>query len=368
MAAYPAESASTRYRILQFLPLLLNYSIKADTCYFLTDKEYEVMCNKHKHVKKLFILCKALLRISLGFFNVNRYHAVFISREIINFGHPIFEFILSRLYKIPIIYDLDDALWVRYKSPIIGYLTHLIKPTSKVSHIVKMSAHTIVCNNLLADYVTMYSQNVTLIPTVVDLEKYTEAKRKTASVRNDATLVIGWIGSHSTSQYLNVLLDVIYQLGKSNNFIFKVVGANTHISIPGVEVQNVPWNKDREIEEISSFSIGVYPVINNEWALGKCAFKAIQYQAAGAACVASPVGMISEVITHGYNGLLALNEDDWYLNLKTLLNDHKLRNYICMNGYANVKSRYSHTIYAPILAKIIEDTVKSSRKRFIWSE
>lgn len=361
LAAYPPESASTRYRILQFLPLFDAYCIKSDAHYFLSDKQYKDFYNSSAYLQKCWIICIAFARLVLILLKVYNYDVVFISRESINFGPPVFEFMLARLYKIPIVYDIDDALWVKYKSPVIGNFTSFIKPTNKVSEIAKIATYTVVCNEYLNNYIKRFNSNTVIIPTTVDTEKYSHIRSKILIDQHSTALTIGWIGSHSTSKYLGLIYDVIYELGKSYEFIFKVIGANVCISIPGVEVQNIKWSINNEIDELCSFNIGVYPVIKDEWSIGKCAFKAIQYQAAGVACVASPVGMVSNVITHGINGLLAYNMTDWYTNLENLLCDSDLRASIVKAGYKNVKNRYSHLTYAPLLAKVIADTVQSHK-------
>lgn len=358
LAAYPADSASTRYRILQFLPLLSSYYIKSDTHYFLSDKQYRVFYNSGNYVQKICVIIIALFKVCLVLFRVRNYNAAFVSRESLSFGPPILEFIVARMYKIPIIYDLDDALWVRYKSPVVGNLTSFIKPTSKVSQIAKIATHVIVCNDYLADYVKKYNPRTILIPTTVDTDKFSHIKNRQKIGFQNTKLTIGWIGSHSTTYYLRSIFDVIYELGKSYNFIFKIIGASEHISIPGVEVHNIKWDINTEIDEICTFNIGVYPVISDSWSQGKCAFKALQYQAAGAACVASPVGMIPSVITHGVNGLLAVNKSDWYSNIRSLLKDPNLRENIVNAGYANVNNKYTYKKYGPLLAKIIVESAQ----------
>jgi glycosyltransferase involved in cell wall biosynthesis len=354
LAAHPYESASTRYRIVQFLPILIDRGILPDFYSFYSSSQFKLIGRQHFIISKLIAAIVSISKLVFVCFNLYKYDVVFISREVINFGPPVIEFIVSRILRIPMVFDFDDALWIKYKSPSIGNIVKYIKSSSKTSQIIKYSSQVIACNDLLAKYSFNYNNQVTIIPTVVDCKKYYNTKSYID--RNDKKLIIGWIGTHSTTQYLDLILDVLCELGKSNHFIFKVIGASRIINITGIDVQNIEWDLTREIEDLCSFDIGVYPIINNEWSLGKCAFKAIQYQAAGVACVASSVGMTNQVILSGVNGLLAQSQDDWYRFLQLLLVNKDYRNSLVRAGYKNAWENYSLDKYAPKLANVILDT------------
>jgi len=356
LSAYPYETASTRYRIAQYIPLLGEKHVATDLMSFLTNDEQKLLYKKNRTLLKIFTLLIACFRLLSKLPRIADYDVVFISREIVNFGPPIIEAIIINIFKKPVILDIDDALWVSYNSPVVGRLTQFIKSKSKISYLIKRSSHVIVCNNYLDNYARVLNDNVTIIPTVVDPLKYHQVRQ---TLKYDTlTTTIGWIGSHSTAQYLEIIYDVLTELSSKYNFQFKIIGAGRDIKIRGVNVINLDWSETEEISELSTFDIGVYPIYDNPWSYGKCALKAIQYQAAGVACIASPVGMTNQVITHRVNGLLADTSEQWYQYLKLLITDKEYRSKLEQNGLENVLRNYSVQAHLPNLLDIIQGTCK----------
>jgi glycosyltransferase involved in cell wall biosynthesis len=83
------------------------------------------------------------------------------------------------------------------------------------------------------------------------------------------------------------------------------------------------------------------PLPDDEWANGKCGFKALQYMALEIPTVASPVGVNTHIIEHEKNGLLASTQEDWERELARLIQDPELRKVLGKNGREKISDQYS---------------------------
>jgi len=83
------------------------------------------------------------------------------------------------------------------------------------------------------------------------------------------------------------------------------------------------------------------PLTDSEWARGKCAFKMLQYMAAGIPVVASPVGMNAEILASSSVGLAAQNNEQWVESLSTLLESPETAESMGENGRQLVEKKYS---------------------------
>jgi hypothetical protein len=83
------------------------------------------------------------------------------------------------------------------------------------------------------------------------------------------------VGSHSTFPFLEVILPALAELAKSHSFKLKIVGAGrADVSIPGVEVENLEWSLEREVEDFSVDRYWLYPLsAENKLGIGEDGFK-----------------------------------------------------------------------------------------------
>lgn len=345
---YPIEGPSSRYRVEQYIPYLRSQGIDCVVRPFVSSSFYKVLYKKGMYFKKILFFSQGCMGRVRDIFTALKSDIIFIHLEMFPFGPAVLEWLLARLGK-RIVYDLDDAIYIGVASSANKIFKYLKWP-SKVKSIIKHSRHVIVCNQYLADYAKRYNKNVTVIHTSVDTEKFSPRFDKA-----NCQIAIGWIGSHSTAPYLESLKEVFVKLSQRYKFILKLIGAGKYpIVFPDVEVINLDWQLDSEIEQFRSLDIGVYPLPETEWVLGKTGFKTIQYMAVGIPCVASNVGANKEIIVDGVNGFCASSDDEWVEKLSLLIENPELRQKIGIAARKTAEEHYSFKQSAPKILDILK--------------
>ncbi len=153
---------------------------------------------------------------------------------------------------------------------------------------------------------------------------------------------IGWTGSHSTLKYLHEVEGVLAKIISEYSNTEFVVIADRDPVLPALPSHKfIPWNATTEIQDLMTIDIGIMPLPDDEWAKGKCAFKALQYIALEFPAIASPVGVNNKIIRHGINGYLCKTPLEWEVALKALIEDKVLRVKMGKNGRQIVIDDYS---------------------------
>jgi len=274
------------------------------------------------------------------------YHVVYLFREAAVWGPAVVERWLARS-GVPLVFDFDDAIFVRYASPANGYLSYLKFP-GKTRTLCRLARHVMAGNEYLARYARAFNGNVTVVPTTIDTTEY----RVEARAAHE-TPVIGWSGSFSTAQHLDGLRSALQRLARERSFRLRVIGAPLDYAIPGVDLETLPWKASTEVEDLRGIDIGVMPLPDDPWSQGKCGLKALQYMALAIPAVCSPVGVNADIVRNGTNGLLAATDDEWVTALRELLDDRDLRERLGRAARATVERRYSAAVHAPAVRDIL---------------
>jgi glycosyltransferase involved in cell wall biosynthesis len=278
---------------------------------------------------------------------------LFVQREAMMFGPPVVEWLGINLHHCPMVLDLDDATYVAYKSPTYGRLGSMLKWFSKTNDLIRWSRLVTCGNREIAAYVKSKGREAVVIPTVVDTTQF----RPLPPQPNDVP-VIGWVGTHSTYPYVKTLFPVLERLARDFRFRLRLVGTGAdNITIPGVEIENLPWKLNREIPDFQSLDIGIYPIVEDDWSVGKSCFKAVQYMAVGVPFVLSPVGACQDIAEANQTHFVARSETDWYEHLSRLLSDEALRRRMGEAGRRYAVEHYSIEVQVPRLAAALRAAV-----------
>ncbi|MBC7933661.1 MAG: glycosyltransferase family 4 protein [Rubrivivax sp.] len=349
------RNPSQRYRVEQWEPWLKERGVEIVYKPFESEELNAVLYQPGRTAKKVSLVAEALRRRFGDVREARRFDAVYLLREAALLGPPVFERMLARA-RVPFVFDFDDAVFERYVSPSNGYLSYLKFP-GKTQTICRLAAHVMAGNEYLADYARRVNERVTVVPTTVDTSKYAVEPRPP----NDVP-IIGWTGSYSTVQHLLTLTGALKRLARTDRFRLRVIGSpNMRLEgLEGLDVEVLPWRSETEVEDLRPFDVGVMPLPEDRWSRGKCGMKALQYMGLGVATVCSPVGVNSEIIRDGENGLLASGEDEWVEKLRLLLRAPSLRERLGREGRATVEAKYSAAIQAPRVFQILESVVREA--------
>ena len=357
LASYPIEAAATRYRLAQFVRPLAERGIELSIRPFIDSALFAGLYQKNAWRRTATGLIKSAVLRLLDVPAARTADVVMLQREAMMFGPPVIEWLIGRVLRRPLMLDLDDATYVRYISPTYGGVGSRLKWFSKTDDLIRWAALVTCGNRAIAEYVAGKGADTRIIPTVVDTEIF-RASRHDRQTRP----VLGWIGTHSTFPFLESIFPVLQQLAGEYSFGLKIVGSGKdEVTVPGIEVENLPWELDREVQDFQSIDIGLYPIdtgLYGEWSLGKSGFKAIQYMAVGIPYVATPVGAAAEIGEAGTTNLFATSSREWYDALATLLTDAARRRKMGEAGRRHAVEHYGLPAQADKLADALHEAAR----------
>src|SRR5437016_899279 len=383
LASYPKEAAATRYRLEQFVAPLAERGICLTIRPFIDSDLFEQLYRRKSWPRTAIGLMKSALLRSSDVLVARQAEVVLIQREAMIFGPPVIEWLTTRLLKRPMVLDLDDATYVSYTSPTYGDFGKSLKWFSKTDDLIRWATIVICGNRSIAEYVTSKGARARIIPTVVDTEVFRPACPPAnaggpdndrpvdaggidkPSHRTNSRVVLGWIGTHSTLPYLESIFPVLSELARNHDFRLKIVGAGKdEIRIPGVEVENLRWSLEREVQDFQSIDIGLYPIdaslYSGKWAAGKSGFKAIQYMAVGIPYVATPIGASEELGEAGVTHFFASSPEEWRNALAELIVNANKRKQMGAAGRWHVTKHFALPAQADKLAAVLREAATSN--------
>jgi glycosyltransferase involved in cell wall biosynthesis len=345
------RSPGQRYRFEQFFNYLNENGFHCHLSNILDHKDDKILYSKANYFKKFLIALSAYKKRNQNIKNINQYDLVVIYREAVLTRSIYFEKELAKT-GIPIVFDFDDAIWVKDVSVGNKWLSFM-KSANKIKKILPFCSHVTTGNNYLAEYALQYNNNVTVIPSTIDTNKYIPY------TNTNNVVTIGWVGSHTTVKHFELILNVYKDLktkyGKAISF--KVIGDPNYRN-EDLDIIGEPWSNEREVELFNSIDIGVMPLVEDSWTKGKCGMKGLLYMSVGKPAVMSAVGMNTEIIEHGVNGFIPVGKKEWFDVLSLLIEDKGLRDIIGDRGRKTVEEKYSFEAYKNVYLELYRKLVK----------
>jgi glycosyltransferase involved in cell wall biosynthesis len=331
------EIASTRYRVLQFVPHLERDGFR------VTLAQYTAHHARFVAVRKFWYMVRA-------FFTVIGADVVVIQKILLP---PLFVSFVRLLGK-PIVFDVDDAIWLRVGKRASDAVPDA-KLARKLGHVLSRSKKVIVGNDFLRIYASRYALDIDVIPSVVDMRLYPEK-----IYHQSDSFCLGWIGAPVNFSSLEMLEPVFAALAQKygRRVYLKVISSVPYESKSGIQVMYAKWSEESAVSEMLEFDVGLMPLEDSEWTRGKCAFKAIEYMAAGIAPVVSPVGANVTTVIDGETGFHARTTDEWVAVIEKVMSDIDVRRMIGARARKHVGAQYSVTGAYPQFKKVIQSAVR----------
>lgn len=338
LTAYPLSAASARVRIGDFRPFLHEHGVELTHRSALTGAEYGVLKSDAMPLRKAAILARSAVRAA----REQRGDDLLLVQR------------LLLLTPLPGIdpparvdaYDIDDALFVGSPATANRHFQWVKQERRRSVSTMRRARLVIAANAFLAGYARTLNRRVEVIPSCVDPHVQPLHEHSEVDV-----VRIGWIGSHTTVEYLRPVLGVLARLGDLGRPTkLVVIGADTGIRADWIEHR--PWSLARQAADLADLDIGIMPLPDSEWARGKSGYKLLQYFTAGVPAVASPVGINAELVGGG-RGLTARSESEWTQSLLALVQSAEERRERGALARSYVEANYSYQRWAPELAALL---------------
>ncbi len=350
LTRYSRLGASSRVRFYQFLPILADHGISVVAAPLLSSR-YLLSLYAGQGRSPLEIIRAFVGRMRI-LVSQKKFDLVWLEKELF----PWLPGRVERLLlsgRVPYLVDYDDATFHTYDLASSAVLRILFE--HKIDHVMRGASVVTVGNDYIGDHARMAgARRVEKISSSVDYERYRKVIGKTAP--NTGPFSIGWIGTPSSLRYLESIRGPLQRF--CNDFDAKLILIGTeNMVLEGVPTDIHPWSEETEVGDLNKIDVGIMPLIEEPWSLGKCAYKIVQYMACAKPVVASGIGANLDIVRHGENGFIVNSESEWYDYLKILWEDRNLCVSMGQAGLSDVQASYSRDAIGLRLVRLFEDLV-----------
>lgn len=328
------EGASSRYRVLQYLPAFEAAGVQG---------QVERAPLRGAGRRRLFDM-------------LDRFDLVLIQKKL--FTARQVRGIRRRTRTL--VYDFDDAIMFRDTS---HRRQKSFRRRRKFAAIARTADLVIAGNDYLAGQARLLTDAVTVLPTALDPARYQAAAGPASS---EGPLTLGWIGSASTLIYLEQLRPALVRLATTWPAAELKVICDDFPDFPFIGMDRQPWSEEAEAAQLQTIDIGLAPLPDDPWSRGKCGLKILQYYAAGKPVVGSRVGVQQQMIQDGATGFLASSADEWVERVGQLIASEEARLQMGRAGRKLVEEAYSVEVNAPRLVEALQTAAARHKKALAY--
>lgn len=336
LCRHSRRGSSSRLRMLQYLPYLEARGVDVAVSSLFNDRYLDDFYGNGRRPANIIA---AYLRRLVSLLGSRRYDLLWIEKDLFPYLPGLAEHMLAVL-RIPYVVDYDDATFHHYDR---NFFSRAILG-KKIGRIMCRAALVVAGNEYIMEHAMQAgAKRIKVIPTVVDIDRYPVSyKRKEECVR------IGWIGCPETSRYLLPMQNILAHVCAKGDVKFIAVGSGP-LPFDDVNLEIRDWCEDREAEDVSSFDVGIMPLDETDFELGKCGYKLIQYMAAGKPVIATSIGINSQIVDHGVDGFLAKDSQEWIDAIEALKGNEQMRIHMGAAGRKKVEEKYNLNVTGPKL-------------------
>jgi glycosyltransferase involved in cell wall biosynthesis len=210
----------------------------------------------------------------------------------------------------PVFFDFDDAIWTRPRKPYSWWTQWRVN--RRIRFWFSRAQRIFAANEHLAAFARRHQARVTVVPMALDLETWRpRAERFTAGVR------IGWAGSPGNLWHLEKLRGPLQRILSLHPEVRLAVFCGRR---PGFDFpfEHVPFAPGKEVEFVRELDIGLLPLENDPYTLGKSPIKALQYLSCAVPVVGNVRGATAEIL-NPESSLAVQTEQEWMSALRRLI-------------------------------------------------
>ena len=269
---------------------------------------------------------------------------------------------LAKSLNKKVLFDIDELIFdIKYTDMIPFVKTLSIKQKNKYNDRVNRMGKTlklchgaITTTEALATELNYYVPKVFVNPNTAG-ERMWKLSQKALKSENlnkkEEQVIIGYINVNAgDNRNLEMIKPVLSKILKQyKNVELLLLGGSSFDNLMNEFPNQISIKKFVDWEQlpkiIANIDINIAPIENSTFNLAKFENNWIEAALVKVPTIASNFGEIKKMIKHNETGYLCSNLNEWYITLKSLINNKYLRNYIGNNAYNICKEEYN-TLYS----------------------
>jgi hypothetical protein len=261
-----------------------------------------------------------------------------------------------------VVFDFDDAIYAASPDARASVWRHAAKgalrlavrgsttASSRRRPLTSVLRQVDVCvagNEILAGFARRYARRVVEIPSTVD-------PIESAPIEKPDPPIFVWTGVAANQQYLEVVRGPLEQLTRRLDFKLRIVCSQSWEDAP-IDVEFVPWSPEAEREALLTSTVGLAPLTDDPFSRGKCQYRSIVFGGHGLATVASPIGIMDQIVVHGETGFLAHSDDEWLTALQLCAAEPRLAAQLGAKALERIRATYSHQVGLELWTRLFNE-------------